>query len=252
LGRLILLGVAVDPLTIPELNALVSKAVDSGDRFVIANHNLHSIYLWRRDARMRAFYTKAGAIHIDGMALVIWSRLLGYPVRRDQRVTYVDWIRPLMGEASRRGWRVFHLGSRQGIGDRASEILRTEFPGLQIRSRHGYFDSEGKENEEILREIADDQPHILLVGMGMPRQEHWILTNLERLTANAILTSGACFDFLAGAIPTPPRWIARLGQEWLYRLYSEPRRLWRRYLVEPWYLLPEMMSDLKRHSRRRT
>lgn len=252
MARLTLLGVAVDPLTIPELNALVAAVVKSGDRFVIANHNLHSIYLCRRDPIMRAFYSKAGAAHIDGMALVLWSRLLGYSLRRDQRVTYVDWIRPLMAEASQRGWRVFHVGGQAGIGDRASEILRSEFPGLQLRSRHGYFDPEGEENDEVLREIARERPQILLVGMGMPRQEHWILANLEKLAGNVILTAGGCFSYIAGAIPTPPRWIARLGLEWLFRLYSEPRRLWRRYLVEPWFLLPDMVDDLRRQRTRRT
>jgi len=72
--------------------------------------------------------------------------------------------------------------------------------------------------------------------MGMPLQENWILDNLPDLEADVILPSGACFDYLAGEIPIPPRWMGRVGLEWLYRLGSEPRRLWRRYLVEPWFV----------------
>lgn len=79
--------------------------------------------------------------------------------------------------------------------------------------------------------------------MGMPR---WILDNLDRLTANVILTAGACFNYIAGAIPKPPRWMSRMGLEWLYRLISEPRRLGKRYLIEPWALLPLMIADVQR------
>jgi len=81
--------------------------------------------------------------------------------------------------------------------------------------------------------------------LTMPRQEKWVLRNRARLKVNAILTAGACFDYVAGAIPTPPRWMGQLGLEWLYRLVSEPRRLWRRYLVEPVYLLPYFWQDVK-------
>jgi N-acetylglucosaminyldiphosphoundecaprenol N-acetyl-beta-D-mannosaminyltransferase len=80
--------------------------------------------------------------------------------------------------------------------------------------------------------------------MGMPRQEWWILDNLDRISANIVLQAGACFDYVAGEVPLPPRWMGQLGLEWLYRLVSEPGRLWRRYLVEPWSLLIPAGSDL--------
>jgi len=78
----------------------------------------------------------------------------------------------------------------------------------------------------------------------MPRQEHWVIENFENIHANVILTAGACFDYIAGVIPTPPRWMGWLGLEWLYRLLSEPRRLAKRYLLEPWALLPLAIMDL--------
>lgn len=171
---------------------------------------------------------------------------MGKPLEPEHRVTYVDWVRPLMAEAKRQGWRIFHLGGKPGVAERAAEKLRSEFPGLLLQTHHGYFDMAGKENKDILEKINAFRPHVLMVGMGMPRQEHWVLDNLEHLGVNAILTAGACFDYVAGAIPTPPRWMGRLGLEWAYRLFSEPRRLWRRYLVEPWYLVPYALSDLKK------
>ena len=76
-----------------------------------------------------------------------------------------------------------------------------------------------------------------MVGMGMPLQEHWIAENYDKLGNAVILPCGAAIDYFAGAIPTPPRWAGRLGLEWLYRLLAEPTRLWKRYLIEPWFLL---------------
>lgn len=245
MGRLTLLGVEVDPVNIETLNARIQQAVDKGQRVVIANHNIHSVFLFHTDPKMRAFYDKADLIHIDGMPLVYWGRLMGKPLGPEHRVTYVDWVRPLMAEARRCGWRVFYLGGRPGVAERAAEKLRSEFPGLLLQTHHGYFDVIGNENEEVLRKINTYRPHVLMVGMGMPRQEHWVLDNLERLRVNAILTSGACFDYVAGVIPTPPRWMGPLGLEWAYRLLSEPRRLWHRYLAEPWYLVPYAVNDLK-------
>jgi N-acetylglucosaminyldiphosphoundecaprenol N-acetyl-beta-D-mannosaminyltransferase len=116
---------------------------------------------------------------------------------------------------------------------------------------HGYFDAnpESQENERVLNAIEAYKPHILMVGMGMPRQEYWIQQNLKRLCANVILPAGAAIDYVAGAVPTPPRWAGRLGLEWAFRLTAEPQRLWRRYLVEPWSILGVVAQDfLKRQS----
>lgn len=234
-----LLGSWVNAFTIPELNALIADAITRSQHWIIANHNLHSIYLYHHDAKMRAFYAKADYIHMDGMALVLLGRLLGLPLKREHRVTYADWIIPLIAEAAQRGWHVFYLGSQPGVADQGARILQQRFPSLQIATAHGYFDArpDSQENRAVLAAINAYQPHVLMVGMSMPRQEYWVLDNLEQLSANAILTAGAAMDYVAGAVPTPPRWAGRLGLEWLFRLVAEPRRLWRRYLVEPWFLV---------------
>jgi N-acetylglucosaminyldiphosphoundecaprenol N-acetyl-beta-D-mannosaminyltransferase len=243
-GRLTLLGVEVDPLTIPELNARIAGAVVRGERLVVGGHNSHSVYLYHRDPAMRDFHARADVVRIDGMPLLLFARLLGCRLRREQRVTYMDWLNPLLNEARKGGWRLFYLGGKPGVAESAAGMLRAEFPGLIVEARHGYIGSSERENQVALDQINSFGAHVLMVGMGMPRQEHWILANLERVQANAILAVGACFDYVAGAIPTPPRWMGRTGLEWLYRLLSEPGRLWRRYLVEPWCLLPLAVKDL--------
>jgi N-acetylglucosaminyldiphosphoundecaprenol N-acetyl-beta-D-mannosaminyltransferase len=232
------LGVRVDPLSIPELNSLIAESVQQKKKWLIANHNLHSLYIYHHDPKMRTFYAKADYVHIDGMPLVLLGKLLGFPLKREQRVTYADWIWPLMSAAAENNWRVFYMGSKPGVAERGANLLRERFPGLQISTAHGYIDvfKGSEENLAIIEAINAYQPHILMVGMGMPRQEYWILENLEHIHTNAVLTSGACIDYVAGVVPTPPRWMGRLGLEWFYRLLNEPNRLWRRYLLEPWFL----------------
>jgi N-acetylglucosaminyldiphosphoundecaprenol N-acetyl-beta-D-mannosaminyltransferase len=240
------LGVQVNPLSISELNSLIAESVEQNRKWIIANHNLHSLYLYHHDQKMRAFYAKADYTHIDGMPLVMFGKLLGFPIQREQRVTYVDWVNPLMAEATKQGWRIFYLGSKPGVAEKGARILRNKFPGLQISCAHGYIDSRrySQENLTTLAAIKAYQPHILMVGMGMPRQEYWIIENLERIHSNTILTSGACIDYVAGAVPTPPRWMGRFGLEWLYRLVSEPKRLWRRYLLEPWFVIQLLLREI--------
>jgi len=231
------LGCKVHAVTAPHLTDLVEYAVDSHEGCIIANHNLHSLYLYQNDAKLRDLFSKAHWIHADGMGIVLLAKAMGKEVDRSVRVTYVDWLPLLLERAEARKWGVFYLGSKPGVAEKGLAILRERLPGLRIEAVHGYFDPEGEENERVLQEISAFSPDVLMVGMGMPRQEHWIMDNLDRLGNMVLLPCGASIDYVAGEIPTPPRWAGRLGLEWLYRLVAEPGRLWRRYLIEPWGLL---------------
>jgi N-acetylglucosaminyldiphosphoundecaprenol N-acetyl-beta-D-mannosaminyltransferase len=230
------LGCKIHALTASDLTELVEDAVEARQRCIIANHNLHSLYLYHRDPKLRELFAKAKWIHADGMGIVMLGRALGARIQRSVRVTYVDWFPLLLRRAADRNWRIFYLGSKPGVADRGAEILRERFTGLKMITAHGYFDPSGEENERVLEEIRMASPDVLMIGMGMPRQEHWIENNLSRLGPVVLLPCGAAIDYVAGAIPTPPRWAGRCGLEWLFRLVAEPGRLWQRYLVEPWYL----------------
>ena len=240
------LGVRVHPLSIEALTAAVVDAVRVKQLRIVANHNLHSIYLHSRDERFRAFYQHASLSFIDGMSIVLAGRLLGLPLRREHRVTYVDWLDPLMATASARGWRVLSLGAAKGTAQRGAAVLRERHPNLVLETMHGFFDAsrDGEENRRVVWRIRAFQPHVLMVGMGMPRQEYWVLDNFDRLPPCVVLTTGAAMDYAAGSVPTPPRWAGRVGFEWVFRLFAEPRRLWKRYLLEPWFVLALLMREL--------
>jgi len=233
-----LLGLEIDLLAIGELLDVVGNAISTGRPLMVANHNLHSLYIAHHDDSMRRFYSRAGVAHVDGMGIVLLARLLGHTrIARRHRSTYIDIACPLFARAVREGWRVFYIGSRPGVEEAAARVFRTRYPGLQLRTHHGYFETTSTVNEELLRHITDFDPDLLLIGMGMPRQERWLLENFHRSKARASMCCGAMMDYYAGAISTPPRWLGRIGLEWAARLVREPQRLWRRYLIEPWFIL---------------
>lgn len=246
-----LLGVRVDALTEEGLSELIREAAAGNRRSLVLNHNLHSLYFYHHDPAIRKLYDRADHVHVDGMPLVWAGRLLGYPLTRENRLTSVDWLPSVLRSCARDGLRVFFLGSKPGVPERATARFLEDAPELRVRTHHGYFDAApgSPENERVLREINDYRPHVLMVGMGMPRQERWILDNLDSLRATTIWNLGAFMDYAAGAVPTPPRWMARLGFEWLARLAAEPDRLWRRYLLEPPFALGLLARDLARRYR---
>ena len=245
-GRFRLMGVQVDTLTISDLNKIVRNEINKARSTVIAHHNAHSIYLYHRNEEMRALYEEAEYAHIDGISLVLAGKLSGLPVRPKHRVTYVDWIDPLLAEANDSGWRIFYLGGQPGVIREGVTSVRSRYPDLAMSGHHGYFDAnpESEENQKVLEQISSFTPDILMVGMGMPRQEKWIAENIDSINAKVILPSGACLDYVAGAVPTPPRWMGPVGLEWLYRFFQEPRRLWFRHFVEPLMLLPHLLKDV--------
>lgn len=249
-GTITFLGVTLQPRSLEELNMLVEQGIRDQQKWIIANHNLHSLYLFHRHAKLREFYARAHWTHIDGMPLVALGRLYGYPLLREQRVTLIDWTYPLMELAASRGWRVFHVGSSRGSSEKGAARLRKLYPALQLEVSDGYFDARygSSENEALVQRINGYGPDLLMVGMGMPRQELWTHENFSRLQARVIISSsGAAFDYVAGAVRTPPRWSGPLGLEWAFRLANDPIRLFTRYLVEPWYILLLVMLDYPRN-----
>lgn len=235
-----ILDVPVSTLTRSELSEIMNHAVEGNSCVVIGSLNLHSMYVYHHNEKMRSFFNKtADYIHIDGMGVVFLGRLLGLPLRPEHRVTYMDSLLSLIDEWARKGWRVFYLGSAPGVAAMGAALLKNEYPTLQIAVQDGYFNAEvdSDDNKALLAQINAFKPNVLLVGMGVPRQESWILENTEHIKSNVILTSGATMDYVAGVIPRQPEWAGRWCLNWLFRLIAEPKKLWRRYLVEPWYIL---------------
>jgi N-acetylglucosaminyldiphosphoundecaprenol N-acetyl-beta-D-mannosaminyltransferase len=248
--RVNLLGGPVDLVSRDEVITFIVEAVARERKAIIGNQNLHSLELSRRSSELRAFFEAADLIEIDSMPLMHWGRLLGLRLSRSHRSTYLDWRHQFWGAAAKRGWRVFLLGATQSVNAQAISRLESQWPGVAFDGHHGYFDRalESSENTSLLERINEFRPDVLLVGMGMPIQEIWIEQNFAALATGVVLSVGAAFDFEAGAQKPAPRIYGELCLEWLYRLVHNPRRLFRRYLVEPWALLAPALDDVTRRA----
>jgi N-acetylglucosaminyldiphosphoundecaprenol N-acetyl-beta-D-mannosaminyltransferase len=244
--RVRLLGGEVDLVRPSEMLSFVELMTETGGPAIIANHNAHSLFLLRRSPELRAFFQEADLVQIDSTPLIAWGRLLGLPLKRGLRSTYLDWREDFWRLADARRWRVYYLGGAPGVADLAVKRLSERWPNVSLGAHDGYFDDapKSRQNRQVLAKIAAFDPDILFVGMGMPRQEAWVWNNRDALTRGVIFTVGAAFDYEAGVQPTPPRWTGPLGVEWLARLLAQPGRLAGRYLVEPWSLIGPALEDV--------
>ncbi|HRD27371.1 MAG TPA: WecB/TagA/CpsF family glycosyltransferase [Caulobacter sp.] len=251
--RVTLLGQAMDLVKAEEVLFFVANHVAQKKRAIVANHNAHSLYLLRDDAELRAFYGRADLVEVDSRPLLMWARLTGRSSRAFHRCTYLDWRDEFWALAAARGWRVYYLGAAPGVAEKAAELLRLGRPGVRIGVHDGYFDmSPGSpEAGAVLDDIRAFSPDVLMVGMGMPRQEVWIHRNYDSLPPCVVLPVGAAFDYEAGVQRAAPRWLGQIGLEWLFRLVVDPRRLFRRYCVEPWRLVGLLVDDAVNSARQR-
>lgn len=227
-----LLGVRIHALTLTGLLGQMEQAIQSGRKLSVMNVNIHAMNLAHDSAAFRSALNRADLVFCDGFGVLWGARMLGE--RLPERFTPPDWI-PLLGEGCRRlGRSLYFLGARPGVAEKAARRLQEAIPGLEIAgNHHGYFDRRpgSRENEAVLAQVQAARPDYLLVGFGMPAQELWVDENRPRLAAGVTLTVGAAFDYLAGESHRPPQWMTDRGLEWLGRLFYEPRRLWRRYLL---------------------
>lgn len=192
--------------------------------------NAHTYNLKCNNINYNNTLQKADVLYADGMSIVWAARLCD---GRVFRMTAVDFFDDFLQRAAKEGLRLYFLGSRPGVVDRAAEEWKSRFPGLRIAGiRHGYVDPEDRvQVDSILADINAGMPDILVLGMGSPLQESFASRYREDLKVPVIWTVGALFDYYAGEEKAAPRWLARMGFEWFYRLCRDPRHKWRRYLI---------------------
>ena len=247
-GPVNVLGVNVDPLTVEDLHAEIGRLVRGSKRALVLSANANCLNLCHEDPALRDFLNRAEIVLCDGAGVMLAARILGG--RIPERITYADWAWQLAAFAAAQGFSLYFLGARPGVAEEAARRLQQRYPKLRIAgAHHGYFDHSvgSPENEAVLQEINASSPDILLIGLGMPLQEYWLMENQHRLNANVALTGGAVFDYVSGRLRRGPRLLTESGFEWLARLLIEPRRLWRRYIVgNPLFLLRVLKQRLSR------
>lgn len=229
-----------------ELLAFLFAARSGGEQAILAGANLHGLYMFETEPEYRALLERPSTIVlVDGMPVIWLMRLLGHRVRADHRTTWVDWFEDALARAARENRSVHILGHTEVMLDRGIAQARARWPTLTISGSDGFFDVEDEAScLGRVEAINRRRPDFLFVGMGMPRQEIFVARYADRIEAPLIGLAGAAFAYFAGDQATAPRWMGRLGLEWLYRMGKDPRRLAGRYLVEPGLLAVRMLARL--------
>lgn len=191
--------------------------------------NVHMVMEAYDDATLRKHVNEADVTTPDGMPLVWCMKLLGH--KRAQRVYGPDSMCAVLSAADRRGLRIGFLGGAPAVLDRLVRDIRHQFSSLRVAYCYAppFRELTEVEEELIVSSVNKAEVQILFIGLGCPKQERWMARHRGSVQA-VMLGVGAAFDFLAGTKPQAPRWMMSGGLEWAFRLATEPRRLWRRYL----------------------
>jgi len=215
-------------------------------RYVVTPNVDHAV-MFQFDTDLQRSYEGASLVLADGAPVVLASRLLRKAL--PERVAGSDLVPALFEAASRKGeattqpLRIFLLGAGPGVAIRAAQVIHERWPAVEVVGTFSPpmgFEHDEAENERILQAVAKCQPDLVLIGLGAPKQELWISRYAERLEAKAALCIGATIDFLAGEKSRSPRWMQKLGLEWLHRVATEPTRLAKRYARDAW-VFPQLV-----------
>lgn len=231
--RKVLLQVPFDAVTFSQaVDRLIELA--QGDRPAYAvTANVDHVVRFHQCPAVRHLYTEADMVVADGMPLIWASKLLGIPL--PERVAGSDLFPALCARAASSRLSVYMMGGSPGTAEKSAKILQDKCPGLIVAGTccpDFGFEKDPSQNRQIVKAIRDARPDILFVGLGSPKQEEWIVENLTSCNARLSVGVGISFSFVCGEVIRAPRWIQRIGMEWLHRMFQEPGRLWKRYLVQ--------------------
>ncbi len=226
-----IMGIRFHTLYMPKAIEFMDSLIQARKPVQISFANAQTVAMGWRDHDIRNVLNRSTYTFPDGMSIVWGGRMLGRPIK--ERVDGPNATALLCDLAARKGYRVFLLGTSPENLHALKVALEARSPGLVIS---GIFSPPmtdrftPEQTDAMLAAINASRSDILLVGISCPKQERWIAANLDRIQVPLNLGVGAAFDFLSGKIPRAPAWLQKRGFEWLFRLWCEPRRLWRRYL----------------------
>jgi N-acetylglucosaminyldiphosphoundecaprenol N-acetyl-beta-D-mannosaminyltransferase len=206
--------------------AWIDSAVAARRPRQICTANPEFLMAAQRDPEFRRVLLAADLVLPDGVGLLWAARWLGR--RLPERVPGSDLIYRLADLAARRGWRVYFLGAAEGVAQAAAARLQALYPDLVVAGAFAGSPAPA-EDDALVARVAAARPDLLLVAYGAPAQDKWIARNRLRLGVPVSLGVGGSFDFVAGVARRAPRWVQRLGLEWLHRLWRQPWRVRRIY-----------------------
>ncbi len=237
-------GIPFANATMDDAIELADQVIQSGKPEYFITANLNYLMLTEENPELHQVNNRCFCFLADGNPIVWRSRLEPSPL--PCRVAGSDMIIELARLSANKGYRIFFLGGAPGVAEAASNTLKTVLPGLQIAGTYSppFRQLSPQEHEQMLARIRDAKTDILLVAFGQPKGELWIYDNLDQLNVPLSIQLGASFDFLAGTAKRAPQVWQKIGCEWLYRAFSDPKRLLPRYGKNLMFLAGLMVHEI--------
>jgi len=261
-NRIDILSVGIDKLSYRKVLVETIAAINFGRKLFIVTANAEGLMLTQRDEKFKQAISKANLVTADGVGLIWAARFLNYRVPNNflkylvapflvlfsllaivfhpshlkkilpERVSGSDLFWEIVRKAYEEDKSIFLLGGRDGIAQQVKEKLEKKFEGIKIV---GVYPGNPKE-KNLVERVNGNNPDILFVAWGQPKQEKWIAENLDKINAKVLIGVGGTFDFVAGRIKRAPNIFQKLGLEWLWRLFQEPKRIGRIFTAVPKFI----------------
>jgi N-acetylglucosaminyldiphosphoundecaprenol N-acetyl-beta-D-mannosaminyltransferase len=227
-----LLGITFITKRFDEMINLIADKITMKDKTFVVTANPEIVMQAQKNPEYLKAIQSADYVVPDGYGIILASRVLQTPI--PERVTGYDITVRLLELSNQRRWKVYLLGGEQEVNDAAAASIEKDYPHLNLVGKHhGFFNwKDGK----VANEIKNLQPDIILVALGVPRQELWIASHIEQFNQGIFIGVGGSIDVLAGTVKRAPKIWQTLRVEWLYRLFKQPSR-WRRMLALPEFVL---------------
>lgn len=224
-NKVSVLNVKIDSVTMAQAVEKVESFFSLSDRTrLVATANAEMVMMANDDSELKEILAGADLVVADGAGVVWAARHQGDIM--PERVAGFDLVQELLKKSAQKKYKVFFLGAGIGVAEQAKTQAEIKYPGVNIVGvRDGYFKPDVE--KEIINEINELNPDLLLVALGVPRQEKWIKNNLEKLNVKVAIGVGGTFDVMAGNIKRAPLWMQKANLEWSYRLFLQPQRIFR-------------------------
>lgn len=217
-----ILGVDVSPLSYEDLKKNIEKDIENNKKSFIVAINPEKILKARKDEKLKELLNNATYEIPDGIGVIYASKLRKGNIKT--RITGIDSMEMLCKLSEEKKYKIFMYGAKEETIKKAKENLEIKFPNIQIV---GTINGYEKDNDKIISSINKSKADIVFVALGSPKQEYWITENMYKVSAKIFQGVGGSFDVFSGNIKRAPKWMQKIGLEWLYRLIKEPKRIFR-------------------------
>lgn len=227
------LNTYVNNLNMNDTVLAIEKMLSDGSNHYVVPVNVDVIVKMENDAYLKKIVDCADLVLVDGQPLIWISKLYRCPVK--EKISGSDMVPIMCKKAEEKGYKVFIIGGKSGVAEKARQNLEHIYPKIQVAGTYAPpfgFEKDPNAIDRINHVLKEADPDILIACFGCPKQEKWIYENYRKYNAKVSICAGATVDFLAGSVKRAPKWMSNHGLEWFYRFLKEPKRMFKRYFID--------------------